>query len=121
MSILGDVDKPGSDIDLYVTNLDGLLVEKMKKIINIRKKLYSLHTKLKDEEVLSSKLSILDENKPNNTEETSMRNEFENYLEENQKYFEGNTNFNKPNDLINLKGELLKMNMGGGGGAGFNK
>lgn len=57
MNILNEVDKPGSDIDLYVNSLDKLLIEKQNKIVNIRNKLFSLYSKLKDEEVLSSKFS----------------------------------------------------------------
>lgn len=64
MNILNEVDKPGSDIDSYVTSLDKLLADKQNKIIQIRKKLYLLHTKLKDEEALSGKLASIEENKP---------------------------------------------------------
>ena len=39
MHLLNEVDKPGSDIDNYVTSLDKLLVDKMNKISEIRKKL----------------------------------------------------------------------------------
>lgn len=63
MTILNEVDKPGSDIDSYVTSLDKLLLEKQNKIISIRKRLYQLHTLLKDEEALSGKLSIVEDGK----------------------------------------------------------
>lgn len=63
MTILNEVEKPSSDIDLYVTSLDKILIEKQNKIIAMRKKLYDFFSKLKDEEALSSKLSGLDDNK----------------------------------------------------------
>ena len=59
MAILNEVDKPGSDIDSYVTTLDRLLAEKQNKISVIRKKLFTLHSKLKDEEALSSRFAML--------------------------------------------------------------
>ena len=61
MAILNEVDKPGSDIDSYVLTLDKLLVEKQNKIISIRKRLFGLHMKLKDEEALSSKFASINE------------------------------------------------------------
>lgn len=61
MSLLNEVDKPGSDIDSYVLNLDRLLLEKESKIKEIRQKLYDLYIKLKDEEALSNKFSQINE------------------------------------------------------------
>jgi kinesin family protein 2/24 len=61
MSLLNEVDKPGSDIDSYVLNLDRLLLEKEGKIKEIRQKLYDLYIKLKDEEALSNKFSQINE------------------------------------------------------------
>lgn len=61
MSLLNEVDKPGSDIDSYVLNLDRLLLEKERKTKEIRQKLYDLYIKLKDEEALSNKFSQINE------------------------------------------------------------
>ena len=38
MSILHDVDKPGSDVDMYVENLENLLNQKIEMIKNIKDK-----------------------------------------------------------------------------------
>lgn len=57
MSLLNEVDKPGSDIDNYVVTLDRLLAEKQSMIATLRGKLFSLHCKLKDEEALATKFS----------------------------------------------------------------
>lgn len=62
MVLLNEVDKPGSDIDSYVTNLDKIMLEQQVKIISIRKRLYYLYTKLKNEEALSSRFSQLNDN-----------------------------------------------------------
>lgn len=62
MRLLNEVDKPESEIDSYVTNLDKILLEKQNKIIAIRKRLYYLHIKLKDEEALSDKFKQLNDN-----------------------------------------------------------
>ena len=36
MTLLNDVDKPGSDVEEYVNNLDKILAEKMEMIANLR-------------------------------------------------------------------------------------
>jgi hypothetical protein len=37
MSLLNEVDKPGSDVELYVANLDTLLKQKIAMITEMRK------------------------------------------------------------------------------------
>jgi len=39
MLLLHEVDKPGSDVDEYVSNLDSILMHKVEIINNIRSKL----------------------------------------------------------------------------------
>jgi len=51
------VDKPGSDIDHYVSSLDKLFQEKAERIQNARARLFKLHKMLKEEEVLAKKFT----------------------------------------------------------------
>ena len=53
MSLLNDVDKPGSDVESYVNDLDKLLVQKIEMITEMRKQLITFHGHLKTEEVMS--------------------------------------------------------------------
>ena len=53
MVLLNDVDKPGSDVEEYVNNLDRLLLEKIDLITNMRYNLITFHTHLKTEECMS--------------------------------------------------------------------
>lgn len=46
MQLIAEVDKSGSDVEDYVQNLDKLLMEKMNKIIGLRKSLMSFNTHL---------------------------------------------------------------------------
>jgi len=57
MLLINDVDKPGSDIDNYVSSLDKLFAEKAERIQNMRSKLFKFHKMLKEEEVLAKKFS----------------------------------------------------------------
>jgi kinesin family protein 2/24 len=54
MKFLHEVDKPGSDIEEYTTNLDKLLVNEIKKITELRTKLNKFRIMLKDEEILAN-------------------------------------------------------------------
>lgn len=53
MTLLNEVDKPGSDVSTYVASLDKLLTQKISKITEMRKQLITFHTHLKTEEVMS--------------------------------------------------------------------
>jgi len=53
--LLHEVDKPGSDVDYYVDNLDNLLANKMNVIQSLRIKLKVFKQHLVDEEMLSKK------------------------------------------------------------------
>jgi kinesin family protein 2/24 len=55
MMLINEVDKPGSDIDSYVTSLDKILKEKSDKIEKTRAKLLKFQNLLKEEEYLSQK------------------------------------------------------------------
>jgi kinesin family protein 2/24 len=57
MMLINEVDKPGSDIDSYVTSLDKLFQEKAEKIQNIRTRLLKFHRMLKEEEILAKKFT----------------------------------------------------------------
>lgn len=54
MNLINEVDKPGSDIENYVVNLDKVLLEKMKNIDQIRQRLKKFRVMLKDEEAIST-------------------------------------------------------------------
>jgi kinesin family protein 2/24 len=53
MSLLNDVDKPGSDVEDYVNNLDKLLLQKVHMILQMRQSIINFHTNLKTEETMS--------------------------------------------------------------------
>lgn len=55
MMLLHEVDKPGSDVDNYVDNLDSLLGNKINLIQTLRKKLQVFKQHLAEEEALSKK------------------------------------------------------------------
>lgn len=57
MMLINEVDKPGSDIDNYVSSLDRLFQEKAEKIQNIRTRLLKFHRMLKEEEILAKKFT----------------------------------------------------------------
>ena len=54
MKYLHEVDKPGSDIEEYTSNLDKLLVNEIKRITQLRVKLNKFRIMLKDEETLAN-------------------------------------------------------------------
>jgi len=55
MTLINDVDKPGSDIDMYVKSLDKILQEKEERIRKVREKLFKFNKILREEEFLSQK------------------------------------------------------------------
>ena len=55
MMLLQEVDKPGSDVDEYVSNLDAILAHKMEAISLLRSRLLCFHEHLMHEEKLSHK------------------------------------------------------------------
>lgn len=52
MMLLHEVDKPGSDIEEYVSSLDAILLHKMELISVVRQRLVDFYTHLKTEENL---------------------------------------------------------------------
>ena len=52
MMLLHEVDKPGSDIEVYVSSLDAILIHKMELISVVRQRLVDFYTHLKMEENL---------------------------------------------------------------------
>eukprot|EP01017_Pseudomicrothorax_dubius_P047286 TRINITY_DN846_c0_g6_i1.p1 TRINITY_DN846_c0_g6~~TRINITY_DN846_c0_g6_i1.p1 ORF type:complete len:741 (+),score=154.55 TRINITY_DN846_c0_g6_i1:67-2289(+) len=55
MLLLHEVDKPGSDVDEYVENLDAILLHKLELITGVRNRLQAFRTHLKEEEELSKR------------------------------------------------------------------
>jgi kinesin family protein 2/24 len=54
MCLLNVVDKPGSDVDQYVKELDRVLLNKMATIERLRDQLLNFHKNLKTEEKMSA-------------------------------------------------------------------
>jgi len=54
MALLSEVDKPGSDVDQYVCELDKVLAMKEEMIRNLRKQLKSFNDHLRQEEAMAS-------------------------------------------------------------------
>jgi hypothetical protein len=54
MSLLNVVDKPGSDIEKYVEDLDKVLLNKISIISKLREQLLNFHKHLKTEEEMST-------------------------------------------------------------------
>ena len=52
MQLIAEVDKSGSDVEEYVQNLDKLLMDKMQKIMDLRKNLISFNCHLQMEKNL---------------------------------------------------------------------
>ena len=52
MATLQNVEEPQSDIEVYVSNLDGILMKKMEHILGLRSKLATFYKHLKKEESL---------------------------------------------------------------------
>lgn len=55
MTLLGEVEKPASDIDEYVNNLDAILAHKMEMIGMLRGRIHKFRDHLREEEALSKK------------------------------------------------------------------
>ncbi len=53
MTLLNEVDKPGSDVDQYIQNLDKLLMTKIDMIHQIRQQLVEFNKNIKTEETMS--------------------------------------------------------------------
>jgi kinesin family protein 2/24 len=54
MALLEEVDKPQSDIEIYVKRLDTILLRKMEMIGSIRQKLVRFHSHLEEEHSLQT-------------------------------------------------------------------
>ena len=61
MKYIHEVDKPGSDIEEYTSNLDKLLLKEIQTISNLRNKLSKFHIMLKDESALANLFEVEDE------------------------------------------------------------
>ena len=55
MMILHEVDKPGSNVEEYISSLDSMLLSNMGMIKGLRKQLLTFNKHLKEEEQLSKK------------------------------------------------------------------
>lgn len=53
MTLLNEVDKPGSDVEVYAKGLDKILLNKMQIISDLREKLLNFYSHLKTEEHMS--------------------------------------------------------------------
>lgn len=55
MKLIQDVDKPGSNVEAYISHLDGMLIGSINKINMLRKQMKTFERHLKEEEQLSQK------------------------------------------------------------------
>ena len=62
MRLLHEVDKPGSDVEDYITNLDVILLQKMEMIKKIRDQLNNFYGHIKREQELSQMFHKLQAN-----------------------------------------------------------
>ena len=53
MTLLNEVDQPGSDVEVYVKGLDQVLLKKIEIITGVREKLLNFYSHLKTEEHMS--------------------------------------------------------------------
>ncbi len=53
MTLLNEVDKPGSDVEVYAKGLDRVLLKKIKIITDLRERLLNFYSHLKTEEHMS--------------------------------------------------------------------
>ena len=53
MTLLNEVDKPGSDVEVYARGLDRILLKKIQIISDLREKLLNFYSHLKTEEHMS--------------------------------------------------------------------
>lgn len=53
MTLLNEVDKPGSDVETYARGLDAILLKKIKIITGLRERLLNFYSHLKTEEHMS--------------------------------------------------------------------
>lgn len=53
--LIHEVDKPGSDVDEYVGQLDKILSDKVDRIQELRERLHTFKNHLQEEEILSKK------------------------------------------------------------------
>ena len=69
MTYITEVDKPGSDIVFYTSNVDKLLLKQIEKIQKVRERLTKFRIMLKDEEALASKFGgeelLFEDDSPN--------------------------------------------------------
>lgn len=49
MALLKEVDKPGSDVEQYVKNLDGILLSKITKMEELRRNVLDFYKNIKTE------------------------------------------------------------------------
>jgi len=53
MTLLNEVDKPGSDVETYAKGLDAVLLKKIEIITDLRERLLNFYSHLKTEEHMS--------------------------------------------------------------------
>lgn len=53
MTLLNEVDKPGSDVETYARGLDRVLLKKIEIITDLRERLLNFYSHLKTEEHMS--------------------------------------------------------------------
>ena len=104
MNYIHEVDKPGSDIDEYTSNLDKLLYKEIQTISQLRKKLNKFRIMLKDENALASLFD--DEEIILGTDEGFDRNS-----QKSIESFDINKDINEKNEINKQKYKFKKNNL----------
>ena len=78
------MDKPGSDVDDYINNLDKLLNEKLHSISNLQNKIKEFRNNLSEEQIVNKKIQEMKKN--NSFEMLNLDQEDELELNENRLY-----------------------------------
>ena len=61
MAILKNVDKPGSDVESYVEQLDKILVRKIEMMVDLRRHVLDFYKNIKTEEMLAKLYQTMQE------------------------------------------------------------
>lgn len=78
MNLLHEVDKPGSDVEQYIANLDVILKSKMDMIHTLRSKLSGFYDNIKEEQEMSSAFQEMQNQGDGNPPEPRNMNELDN-------------------------------------------
>ena len=82
MQLIAEVDKSGSDVEIYVNNLDQLLLKKMQMIATLRKKVFDFNSHLQ----LEKQLQTIYQKKQDELENNGDNQDMTDYDDDEQEY-----------------------------------